>query len=104
MDNYKRILEGNIQVAIEDSPKKTDSISKQVETKVQVLGNNKSIIMSALGEDLFNRVYEFLKYHRRRGTDEAQMHSEIKQMVGGNRVLMNHCFNLDGIVFMEIMQ
>jgi hypothetical protein len=57
-----------------------------------------------MGESLFNRVYEFIKYHRMRGTDEAVMHNELKHMVGGNKVLMSHCFNLDIIVFMEQMQ
>ena len=47
--------------------------------------------MSALGEDLFNNVYEFLKYHRRKGTEESKMIAELKYMVGGNRVLMSHC-------------
>lgn len=68
------------------------------------MGNSKLVIMKALGKDLFDCVYEFLKYHRRKGTDEAIMHREIKNMVGGNRALMNHCFNLDGIVFMELIQ
>lgn len=60
--------------------------------------------MHALGEDLFNQVYEFLKYHRRKGTAEGIMYNELREMVGGNRVIMNHIFNLDGIVFMEQMQ
>lgn len=41
--------------------------------------------MNALGPDLYNHVYEFLKYHRRKGTDEAVMHAEIKSIVGGNK-------------------
>lgn len=48
-------------------------------------------IQNALGPELYNHVYEFLKYHRRKGTDEAVMISELKYMVGGNRVLMSHC-------------
>lgn len=67
------------------------------------MGNQKQIIANALGSDLYNKVYEFLKYHRRRGTDESVMHAEIKKMVYGDRKLLNHCFNLDGIVFMELL-
>ncbi len=59
--------------------------------------------MNALGPELYNKVYEFLKYHRRKGTDEAYMHGEIKKMVNGDKRLLNHCFNLDGIVFMELL-
>lgn len=73
-------------------------------TKETLLGNNKAIIQSALGNELYSYVYEFLKYHRRKGTDEASMIGELKQMVGGNRVLMSHCQNLDGIVYMEMMK
>lgn len=68
------------------------------------MGNNKLIIKNALGDELYNNVYEFLKYHRKRETDEAQMIGELKYMVGGNRVLMTHCQNLDGIVYMEMMK
>ena len=35
-----------------------------------MVGNNKMRIKEALGESLFNDVYDFLKYHRRKGTDE----------------------------------
>jgi hypothetical protein len=38
-----------------------------------------------------------------KGTDEAAMHAQLKQMVGGKKILLNHCFNLDGIVFMELL-
>ncbi len=45
VDNYKRILQGDIKVAIEDSPtKKTERLTRQVENKVQIVGNNKAII------------------------------------------------------------
>jgi hypothetical protein len=60
--------------------------------------------MNALGEDLYRRVYEFLKFNRRKETDEYIIHSEIKRMVNGDKKLLTHCFNLDGIVFMEIMK
>lgn len=69
-----------------------------------MLGNGKQAAQNALGVELYQQVYEFLKYHRRRATDEGAMHAHIKEMVGGNKNLLNHCFNLDGIVFMELMQ
>ena len=68
-----------------------------------MMSNNKLQIKQALGDQLYNHVYDFLKYHRRKGTDEKWMHAEIKNMVNGNRLLLNHCFNLDGIVFMELL-
>lgn len=60
--------------------------------------------MNALGPELFNHVYDFLRYHRAKKTDEALMHADIKNMVGGDKRLMNVCFNLDLIVYMELMQ
>ena len=75
-----------------------------MEKKVQAMSNNKQIIHDALGKELYANVYEFLKFHRKKGTDEAKMHQEIKFMVNNNKQLMNHCFNLDCIVFMELMQ
>ena len=63
----------------------------------------KAQIRECLGEGMYGQVYEFLKYHRRKGTDEQYMHGEIKKMVGGDRKKMNYCFNLDGIVFMELL-
>jgi hypothetical protein len=53
---------------------------------------------------MYKKVYEFLKFNRRKGTDEALIHQEIKRMVGGDKKLMNHCFNLDGIIFMELLR
>lgn len=57
-----------------------------------------------MGSDLFQKVYEFLKFNRRKQTDEALIFSKIKDMVGGNKALMSKCFELDGIVFMEIQK
>ena len=69
-----------------------------------LVGNNKLVIQHTLGDELYKRVYEFLKFNRRKGTDESHIHSEIKKMVGGDKRLMNQCFNLDGIVFMELLK
>jgi len=57
-----------------------------------------------MGADLFQKVYEFLKFNRRKGTDEAQIYAKIKDMVGGNKSTLSLCFELDGIVFMEILK
>lgn len=62
------------------------------------------MILNEMGADLYQKVYEFLKFNRRKGTDEALIFAKIKDMVGGNRSMMSHCFVLDGIVFMEIQK
>ena len=55
------------------------------------MGNNKLNIKRALGDELFTQVYDFLKYHRRKNTDESIMIAQLKQMVGGNRMLLSNC-------------
>jgi len=49
-------------------------------------------------------VYEFLKFNRRKGTDEALIHAKIKDMVGGHKSTLSLCFELDVIVYMEILK
>ena len=54
---------------------------------------------------MYKKVYEFLKFNRRKeNVDNGLIQTEIKKMVGGDKAKMNHCFNLDGIVFMEIIR
>lgn len=31
------------------------------------------------------------------------MYDDLKRMVGGDKKLMTQCFNLDGIIFMELL-
>jgi hypothetical protein len=109
MKNYQRILSGVIEEPDQhpdftSKKSETEIVQKQAENKEQLVGNNKLGIQAALGEALFRQVYEFLKFSRRKGTDEALIHAEIKRMVGGDRRLLNFCFNLDGIVFMELLK
>ena len=103
MDNYTRVLSGHINDVVEASPQQTQ-VKQMQEQNLQLVGDGKKIIEEHLGTALFNKVYEFLKYHRQKGTDEAKMYAQLKLMVGNNKMYMNHCFKLDGIVFMEILR
>ena len=67
------------------------------------MGNKKFDIRNKMGEDLFQRIYEFIKFNRRKGTDEALMHDKIKDMVNGDKRMLSLCFELDGLVFIEIL-
>ncbi len=58
--------------------------------------------MNALGPNLYNDVYQFLVKHRRLETDEADVQAELRYMVNNNKQLLNHIFNLDCIIFMEL--
>ncbi len=59
--------------------------------------------MNVLGKELFETVYAFLKHHRMKETEERVMHEELKKMVSGNKQKLSAIFQLDGLVFMEIL-
>ena len=53
----------------------------------------KDQIKNKLGPKLFQSVYEFLWFHRSQtNLDEGMMHEELKEMVNGNKFLMNAIF------------
>ena len=53
-----------------------------------MIGNNKQIIKEALGDQLYQSVYEVIRYHRKKGTAEKDVYKEIGYMVNNNRELM----------------
>jgi len=53
-----------------------------------MIGNNKYLIKEALGEQVYDSVYEIIRYHRKRGTAEKDVYKEIGYMVNSNRELM----------------
>ncbi len=59
--------------------------------------------MAALGPELYQKIYEFLKYNRRKGTNEEYMHSKIIEIVHGDRRLLSLCFELDTVVYQELL-
>lgn len=59
-------------------------------------------IMTAMGPDLYHKVYTFLLQQRAGDPNEQLMYEELKRMVGGDKKLMSQIFNLDGIIFMEM--
>jgi len=61
-------------------------------------------IMTAMGADLYHKVYTFLLQQRGGDPNEQLMYEELKRMVGGDKKLMSQIFNLDGIIFMEMQQ
>jgi len=61
------------------------------------------MLQERLGPGLYSKIYDFLKFNRRKGTDEAVMHERIKEIVGGDKKIMSLCFELDGLVFLELL-
>ena len=113
MDNYKRVLSG-FQQAPEVPVKREEEKSvplavpqpslqmTQAINKGQMMTNQKMAIMTAMGPDLYHKVYTFLLQQRGTDSNEQVMYEELKRMVGGDKKLMSQIFNLDGIIFMEL--
>jgi hypothetical protein len=58
-----------------------------------------------LGDKNYTITYAFLRKHRSAGTDDQLIHKGIKEIVGHDKkALQNLCFQLDQIVFMELMR
>jgi hypothetical protein len=64
--------------------------------------NQKNEIVSMIGQDKFDQIYEFLKYHRQKQTEEDRVQQEIKFMTNGDKTLMNHAFQIDCLIFKEL--
>lgn len=69
-----------------------------------MMSKQKLGIMNALGPDLYHKVYSFMVRQRAcADLNEQAMYDQLKVMVGGDKRLMSQCFNLDGIIFMELL-
>ena len=72
--------------------------------KQMMMQNQKSMIMTQLGPDLFQYIYSFLRYQRSRpdSVDERFIQEEVKKIIGADKKLASAVFSLDGIVFQEL--
>lgn len=56
----------------------------------------KGELKQAMGSDVFNYYYDFLKKHRADpSTDEAKLRASLNQMIGTNKELKNLIFELE---------
>lgn len=118
VDNYKLFLKNDkpdfkseIDEEFEKVQKKLQKESKKIEdmpihdiAKLQIQ-NSKSLIESALGTELYTKVYKFLRSERLSGTEDPKIHKQLRKMIpSGNNKMLSKCFDLDQIVFMEILK
>ena len=72
--------------------------------KEMMVTQQKLKLMNQMGPELYHRVYTFMVIQRSNAsTNEKEMFEELKRMVGGDKRLLSLCFNLDGIIFQEIL-
>lgn len=61
-------------------------------------------IRNKLGPKMFSEIYSLLMHYRSKdNTDEGEMYEQVKKMIGANKYLMTVIFQLDGLVFREIL-
>ena len=94
LDNYKRVLSGDITLPGEMSLKKASGsfsaiseVSSDQEIDPGTLSKlrdskEKKIIMDCLGEDLYDEIYSYLKEAREKEVDDRVIQAQMKYFVG----------------------
>lgn len=117
LDNYKRVLSGDITLPGQMSLKKQGSggfspISEAPSSDEMDAGTlsklrnakEKKIWFDYFGEDLYHEIYSYLKEARENEVDDTTIQSKLKYFVGEkNKDGLSMCFKLDQLVFKEIM-
>lgn len=118
VDNYKHFLNNEKPEVQNDKDevfiKEQEKLEKQInrmedlpiqETAKLQLQIKKDQIMKDLGEDLYEKVYTILKRERKNGTEDRVIHKKLRKHVPhSNSKMISKCFDLDQIVFMEILR
>lgn len=117
MDNYKNYLQNKEPVKVDEDEEfrkeqeklhelagtfEDMPIQKQAEFQ---MNNKKYQISQALGEDLYEKIYDLLKTERNKGTDEKVVQQKINKIVKiNNKAIGNLLFELDQIVMTEVIK
>ena len=56
-----------------------------------------------MGPELFDYIYQYLQSNRRLGTDDVIIQKELKRLAGKNKDKMDAFFQLDQVIYMEII-
>ncbi len=117
LDNYQKILNHEIpckesekdlefqkeQELLNEQLKLREEIPIHETAKIQV-SNNKLQIMKVLGP-VFDQVYKVLKEERTKGTSDNQIYKKVRKFIPKeNKTAISKLFELDQIVFMEILK
>ena len=118
MDNYKNYLNNKEPVQDQDNDEEFKKeqeklheltgtfedmpIQKQAEFQ---MNNKKFQISEALGEDIYEKVYDLLKKERQKGTDEKIVQQKINKIIKiNNKAIGSLLFELDQIVMTEVIK
>ena len=118
VDNYKHFLNNDLKRQVtakdEEFEKQQEILNENLsiieelpieETAKMQLSKNKLQIMQCLGEDLYYQVYELLRTERKKETTDKDVYRKLKKIIpAGNKEVTSKCFELDQIVFMDILK
>lgn len=77
---------------------------EQIDRNLQQMENLKNKIKHNMGSETYNDVYALIRYFRSQpNADEKLMYDEIKHRLNNNKFLISQAFQLDGMVFREIL-
>ena len=89
-------VKDNIQTPLKKSGKSLEENKMGEDSK-------KEDLRSRMGSEIFDYYYQFLQEKRSDPmTDEAQLRSQLNEMIGTNKQLKNLMFELEQIIFKEM--
>lgn len=65
-----------------------------------MLAGKKQNLMDSMGEELFNEIYQYIAYHKKRDTDQKKIMNYLVSNYGKN--LKNAFFGVEELVFLEL--
>jgi serine/threonine protein kinase len=115
LDNYKKVLSGDVWEFDEEPQKKTPGAFSPISeapsfdeaeygTIVSMKNmNERNMLLEYFGDDLYNKMYDYLMYARKKDLDDKIIQSALKEFVGpSNKQALSMWFKLDMIVFKEL--
>jgi|694.fasta_scaffold103088_1 hypothetical protein len=74
-----------------------------IDPKIKLL-NHKENLKESLGEENYEKVYQMLwKYRSNPDASDLELYDEVKKTVGNNKVMLTLAFQLDAVVFREVL-
>lgn len=117
VDNYKHFLKEDKQEVEEEKDaefkaqqeKFNKEVNKMEDLPIKMtaqlqMQNNKTQIKQALGVELYEKVYSFLKEERRKETDDRKIQQRLRKMLPKDKRMLSKCSDLDQIVVMELLR
>jgi len=105
---YNKLLENAEQIVKQKSIEKEEEMAMAYDDETndpkQRMGDLKDSLRTRLGSKKFEQVYDLLWKHRSNPDCEDQdVYDDVRGLIGNNKYLMTLIFQLDGIVWREVL-